>query len=129
MRPYAERHGADDAAAGLPVEPRAAGGALRRADADPGARRGARAARPIEEKRAELAAVAGLGEVLSAAEVAELRAIGDNTGSMALKGASAEHDGPASSDRWALDEQSAAVAARWRIDPRGDLGRAALARA
>jgi aryl-alcohol dehydrogenase-like predicted oxidoreductase len=90
---------------------------------------GARPARPIEEKRAELAAVAGLGEVLSAAEVAELRAIGDNTGSMALKGASAEYDGPASSDRWPLDEQSAAVAGRWRIDPRGDLGRAALARA
>ena len=34
--------------------------------------------------------------VLSAEEVEELRAIGDNTGSMVLKGASPDHDGPAS---------------------------------
>src|SRR3954468_8998479 len=37
--------------------------------------------RPIEDKRAELAAVSG--PVLTAEEVAEIRAIGDNTGSMA----------------------------------------------
>src|SRR3954452_20709084 len=38
-------------------------------------------ARPIEDKRSELAAVSG--PVLTAEEVAEIRAIGDNTGSMA----------------------------------------------
>ena len=43
-------------------------------------------AKPIEAKRAELAALPA-ADVLSADEVAELRAIGDNTGSMALKGA------------------------------------------
>ena len=43
-------------------------------------------ARPIEDKRAELAAVPALPP-LSEEEVAEIRAIGDNTGSMALKGA------------------------------------------
>ncbi len=77
-------------------------------------------ARPVEDKRAELAALdAGLR--LSPAEVAEIRAIGENTGCMALKGASLEHDGPPVADRWALDEQLAAVARRWSIDPGRDL--------
>src|SRR3954471_1286226 len=48
--------------------------------------------RPIEHKRAELAAVAE-APPLSAAEVDEIRAIGDNTGSMALKGAAADFEG------------------------------------
>ena len=43
-------------------------------------------AKSIEAKRAELAAVRG-PSVLSAEEVAEIRAIGDNRGSMLLKGA------------------------------------------
>ena len=72
--------------------------------------------KPIEAKRAELAAVPA-GVVLSESEVAELRSIGDNTGSMALKGASPDHDGPAQPDRWALDEELEQVAARWAIDP------------
>jgi aryl-alcohol dehydrogenase-like predicted oxidoreductase len=49
-------------------------------------------ARPIEAKRAELAALPA-GDVLSAEEVAELRAIGDNTGCMTLKGAAPDHEG------------------------------------
>jgi aryl-alcohol dehydrogenase-like predicted oxidoreductase len=49
-------------------------------------------ARPIEEKRAELAALPA-EQRLSEADVAELRAVGDNTGCMALKGASPEHEG------------------------------------
>ena len=48
-------------------------------------------ARPIEAKRAELAVPADV--VLSDEEVAELRAIGDNSGSMALKGATPDHEG------------------------------------
>ena len=49
-------------------------------------------AKPIEAKRAELAAVPRT-VVLSEAEVAEIRAIGDNTGSMALKGAAPDFEG------------------------------------
>ena len=79
--------------------------------------------RPVESKRAELAAVPERSP-LSAAEVAELRAIGDNTGSMLLKGATPDHDGPPATDRWPLDDELAAVAARWRIDPRRDLAKA-----
>ena len=37
-------------------------------------------------------------------DVAELRRIGDNTGSMALKGAAPGFDGDAAADRWPLDE-------------------------
>ncbi len=77
-------------------------------------------ARAVEDKRAELAAVTSASP-LSAREVRELRAIGDNTGSMALKGASVEHEGAALADRWGLDSRLAAVAERWDIDPGGDL--------
>jgi aryl-alcohol dehydrogenase-like predicted oxidoreductase len=79
-------------------------------------------ARPIEAKRAELAAVAGLAGVLGEDELEAIRAIGENTGSMALKGASEEHSGAARPDRWELDDELRALAARWSIDP-GDLGR------
>jgi aryl-alcohol dehydrogenase-like predicted oxidoreductase len=77
-------------------------------------------ARPIEEKRAELAAVPHqlrLGET----ELEEIRAIGDNTGSMALKGANPAHEGEEQPDRWALDPALAALAGRWGIDPERDL--------
>jgi aryl-alcohol dehydrogenase-like predicted oxidoreductase len=84
-------------------------------------------ARPIEDKRVELAAVSAQGP-LSAQEVAAIRAIGDNTGCMTLKGASVEHSGPAQPDRWALGELSA-VAARWDIDPERSLARRELSRA
>jgi aryl-alcohol dehydrogenase-like predicted oxidoreductase len=58
--------------------------------------------KPVEAKRAELAATPA--EIrLTAAEVAELRALGDNTGSMALKGGSPEHEGEPKPDRWTLD--------------------------
>ncbi|MDX6697986.1 MAG: hypothetical protein QOE65_1383 [Solirubrobacteraceae bacterium] len=58
-------------------------------------------ARPIESQRAELAGVPARSP-LTPEEVAEIRAIGDNTGSMALKGAHPDHDGPERPDRWAL---------------------------
>jgi aryl-alcohol dehydrogenase-like predicted oxidoreductase len=85
------------------------------------------AARPIEDKRAELAGV-HLPSPLSAAEVQAIRAIGDNGGSMALKGASAEHRGEPRPDRWELGEM-AAVAARWGIEPARDLAQRELAAA
>jgi aryl-alcohol dehydrogenase-like predicted oxidoreductase len=78
------------------------------------------AAKPIEQKRAELAAVPD-DVVLSDAEVAELRAIGDNSGSMALKGATPDHEGDSRPDRWPLDAELAELAGRWGIDPERDL--------
>jgi len=82
-------------------------------------------ARPIEDKRAELAAVTALraraAAQLSETEVAELRAIGDNTGSMALKGAHPTHEGPELSDRWPLSDELQALATRWDIAPERDL--------
>jgi aryl-alcohol dehydrogenase-like predicted oxidoreductase len=78
------------------------------------------AARPIEDKRAELAALpADLR--LSAADVDAIRAIGDNAGCMALKGASPEHSGEERPDRWDLDDHLAQVAERWGIAPDRDL--------
>ncbi len=77
-------------------------------------------ARPIEDKRAELAALPAeprLGE----AELEEIRAIGDNTGCMALKGASPAHEGAERADAWPLSEELAAVGGRWGIDPKRDL--------
>jgi aryl-alcohol dehydrogenase-like predicted oxidoreductase len=80
-------------------------------------------AKPIEAKRAELAALPA--EVrLSAEEVAEIRAIGDNTGSMALKGAAPDHEGAPQPDRWPLSPDLAALAGRWGIEPARDLARA-----
>jgi aryl-alcohol dehydrogenase-like predicted oxidoreductase len=79
-------------------------------------------ARPIEDKRRELARVdAGLR--LRPEEVATVREIGDNTGCMALKGASVDHDGPPRPDGWAFDARLAGVAARWGIEPERDLRR------
>jgi aryl-alcohol dehydrogenase-like predicted oxidoreductase len=77
-------------------------------------------ARPVEDKRAELAA---LPEELrlSDADVSEIRGLGDNTGCMALKGASPDYSGEARPDRWELDPQLVDLAVRWRIDPERDL--------
>jgi aryl-alcohol dehydrogenase-like predicted oxidoreductase len=77
-------------------------------------------ARPIEEKRAELAALPP-EQRLSGEEVAEIRAIGDNSGCMALKGASPDHSGEERPDRWPVSPELAEAAARWRIDPERDL--------
>ena len=77
-------------------------------------------ARPIEDKRAELAALPEHVR-LSDADVEEIRALGDNTGCMTLKGASPEHDGQQRPDRWALDERLEDVARRWQIEPARDL--------
>jgi aryl-alcohol dehydrogenase-like predicted oxidoreductase len=81
-------------------------------------------ARPIEDKRAELAATPH-AVVLDAEEVDEIRAIGDNTGCMALKGGTPQHEGPPAADRWPLDGRLSEVAARWQIDPARQLVRSA----
>ncbi|MGH2854059.1 MAG: hypothetical protein ACRDLF_07685, partial [Solirubrobacteraceae bacterium] len=138
MRPYATRHGltmlqlaclwnlahpaVHCVAPTLIQESDPAGSA----QTDNGAAPSPSRARPIEDKRAELAAVAELCSKpqarLSDAEVAELRALGDNTGCMALKGASLQHEGAPQPDRWALTGELAKLAERWQIAPERDLG-------
>src|SRR3954454_13343083 len=79
-------------------------------------------AKPVEAKRSELAEISdppadGARSRLSDEDVATIRAIGDNTGCMALKGASPEYEGDALPDRWALDDGLVELAARWDIHP------------
>jgi len=121
MRPYAERHGLTmlQLAAQWDLARPAVRCVAPTLIQEPG-----EGAKPVEAKRAELAATPA-EIVLTGEEVAELRALGDNTGSMALKGASPEHEGDAKPDRWALDPELAELARRWPIDPERDLRKAA----
>jgi aryl-alcohol dehydrogenase-like predicted oxidoreductase len=123
MRPFAARHGLSmlQLACAWNLAQTAvrcvAPTLIQESDDDP-----AHPARPVEDKRAELAALPdAAGELLSAEEIDAIRAIGENTGCMTLKGASLEHEGDARADRWAVDEELAAVAGRWGVDPAGDL--------
>jgi aryl-alcohol dehydrogenase-like predicted oxidoreductase len=84
------------------------------------------AARAVEAKRDELAGVPAR-VVLGDEEVAEIRAIGDNTGCMALKGASPQFSGEPQPDRWPLDPELRELAERWAIDPGRDLAQVAAA--
>jgi hypothetical protein len=77
-------------------------------------------ARPVEDKRVELASVP-LEPALDPAQVAKVREIGDNRGSMKLMGAIAEHDGEDAPDRWGLTDDLASVAERHGIAPARDL--------
>jgi aryl-alcohol dehydrogenase-like predicted oxidoreductase len=79
-------------------------------------------ARAIEDKRAELAALPPEPR-LTKEDVAAIRAIGDNSGSMALKGASPDHEGEERPDRWELTPELAELAGRWGIAPERDLRR------
>ena len=65
---------------------------------------------------------------LTAEDVDAIRAIGDNTGCMALKGASPEHSGEERPDRWDLDDHLAEVAERWGIAPDRQLVKVPAAR-
>jgi len=82
-------------------------------------------AKAIAAKRAELAAVPA-DPVLGADEISEIRAIGDNRGSMALKGAAPQHEGDELPDRWPISDDLAAVAAQWGIEPGRDLVQGAM---
>ncbi len=117
MRPIAERHGLSLLQLAclwdLAQEPVRCVAPTLIQEAGPGAR-------PIEHKRAELAALDARVR-LDAAELAAIRALGENRGSMTLKGASPEYEGAALADRWSLDEGLAAVAERWGIDPEREL--------
>jgi aryl-alcohol dehydrogenase-like predicted oxidoreductase len=82
-------------------------------------------ARPVEEKRAELASTP-VEVVLDQGDVDEIRAIGDNTGCMALKGASPDYEGAPRADRWPLSDELEAVAERWGIEPESQLRQAVV---
>jgi aryl-alcohol dehydrogenase-like predicted oxidoreductase len=77
-------------------------------------------AKPIERKREELAGVPRQ-PVLSEAEIAEIRAVGDNRGSMLLKGATPDHEGDERPDRWTVTPEQVELARRFGIDPERDL--------
>lgn len=74
----------------------------------------------IESKREELAAVTGANP-LSADEVAQLRALGDNSNCMTLKGGSPDNPGETVADSWPLDDSLREIAARWKIEPDREL--------
>ena len=77
-------------------------------------------ARAIEDKRAELASLPAENP-LTPADLAAIRALGDNSGCMTLKGAVPDHAGEDLADRWALRDEHREVAARWAIEPARDL--------
>jgi len=124
MRPYAERHQLTPLQ--LACQWNLAHPAVRCVaptliqESGPSPTSGLDAPRPIEDKRAELASLPAQ-TLLSEDEVAELRAIGDNHGSMILKGASAEYEGEPLADRWQLDQELQELAVRWEIAPQRDL--------
>src|SRR4051794_3878640 len=76
----------------------------------------------IETKRDELAGLPQQNP-MTLEEIEEIRQVGDNTGSMALKGATPDHDGEQRPDRWSLDAELEQIAERWGIDPERDLSR------
>lgn len=72
-------------------------------------------AKAISAKLDELAALPE-ANLLSTAEVEAIRQIGDNTGCMALKGASRRHEGQEPrADEWPMREDLLPVAARWSL--------------
>lgn len=72
-------------------------------------------AKPIDAKLAELAALPETNP-LTPEEVETIRAIGDNTGCMMLKGASARHEGQAPRpDEWPMRPDLLALATRWGL--------------
>lgn len=74
-------------------------------------------AKAIEQKLAELAAMPEKN-LLTTEEVEEIRRIGDNTGCMALKGASRRHEGQQPrADEWPMRDDLLPVAERWHITP------------
>ena len=63
--------------------------------------------------------------MLAPDEVEAIRALGDNTGSMTLKGAAPDHEGGELPDRSPVSPELAALGARHGIDAARDLARAA----
>lgn len=73
----------------------------------------------IEAKADELAELPEVA--LSAEDAAAIEAIGDNRGCMQLKGGNPNFSGEPEPDKWPLNPDLRAAAARWRIRPEEDL--------
>lgn len=79
---------------------------------------GVEGTRPVEAQREELASLpANAGSILTPETVAAIRAIGDNKGSMRLKGAGPDHEGAELADSWDLSEQLEVAGSRWDVAP------------
>ena len=81
-------------------------------------------AKPVELERAELASLPR-DVLLSPDELDEIERVGDNTGSMLLKGGSPAHEGDERADAWPLDDTLRTTAERFGIVPERDLVRSA----
>jgi hypothetical protein len=62
--------------------------------------------------------------VLSDEELTEIRAVGDNSGCMLLKGATPEHEGEERPDRWPLTPELEEIGRRFGIEAQRDLAAA-----
>jgi aryl-alcohol dehydrogenase-like predicted oxidoreductase len=117
LRPIAERHGLTtlQLAGQWTLAQRGVACVVPTLIQEPGA-----GARPVEDKRADLAAVPS-EIVLSAEELAEIEAIGENAGCMTLKGGTPAHEGDELPDSWPMSEELRTIAGRWSIVPERDL--------
>ena len=79
-------------------------------------------AKPVEDKRAELAATP-VEIVLTEDELDEIEAVGDNVGCMTLKGGSPDNDGTERADSWPITTDLESVAERWNVVPERDLAK------
>lgn len=75
--------------------------------------------KPIREKLMELASLPSCQ--FDASELTRISEIGNNKGSMHLKGSSRAHAMASLADQWGLSSEVEAVARRWGIDPDQDL--------
>jgi aryl-alcohol dehydrogenase-like predicted oxidoreductase len=71
-------------------------------------------ARPIEDKIRDFAALPDSAP-FTAEEIETIRRIGDNTGCMALKGASRRHETSERPDEWAMRPELEAIGAKWGL--------------
>ena len=71
-------------------------------------------ARPIEDKISDFAATPSVPP-FTPDEIEAIRSIGDNTGCMALKGASRRHQTSERPDEWAMRPELEAIGARWGL--------------
>ncbi len=77
-------------------------------------------AKPVETKRAELAATPTT-TLLTDDEIAAITEVGENAGCMPLKGGSPLHTGAEVADAWPLDDDLRRLAGDWDIVPDRDL--------
>ena len=76
-------------------------------------------AKPIDVKADELAELPDIE--LDVDDLVAIEAIGNNKGSMSLKGGNPNYSGDAVADGWEMNEDLQSVAERWRIQPEEDL--------